>query len=508
MMAINLKNAEKPEGWKVCSLPDFTHIEMGQSPPSTTYNHEEIGLPFFQGKAEFTDLYPQIDKYCSQPNKIAKAGATLLTVRAPVGPTNLAKVDCCIGRGLAGIHPLDDIESKFILLLMRSIEHDISNKGTGSTFTAINKTFLEELTFALPPINEQKRIVAKIEALFSELNKGMESLKTAREQLKIYRQAVLKHAFEGKLTADWREENKDKLELATSLRKRVLAKRQQEWEKGELEQYKNKEKLPKNEKWKSRYKKPVSFESDNLPDLPNDWCWVGLDELVSGKPRSMQSGPFGSNLKHSEFKKEGILVVGIDNVRNGTFSQGNQNRISPDKFKELKKYQARAGDLLVTVMASLGRTCVLPDDIEKAIITKHIYRITMEQDMLVPEFLNLLLQSETTSRKRMFANSLGQTRPGLNSSILRALPIPLCDLCEQKEVVSRLEGELSQINEIEIIIETELKRSEVLRQSILKKAFFGKLVAQDPNDEPASVLLERIKAEKEASTKPKKRNAA
>ncbi len=125
MKCINLKTDNVPNGWKVCKLPDFTHIEMGQSPPSTTYNKNGIGLPFFQGKAEFTSLYPEIDKYCSEPNKVAKAGATLLTVRAPVGPTNLAQIDCCIGRGLAGIHPLCGIESKFILFLMRSIEHQI-----------------------------------------------------------------------------------------------------------------------------------------------------------------------------------------------------------------------------------------------------------------------------------------------------------------------------------------------------------------------------------------------
>jgi type I restriction enzyme S subunit len=143
---------ELPVGWIRCALPNFTYLEMGQSPPSETYNHEKVGLPFFQGKAEFTSLYPAIDKYCSEPTKIARSGATLLSVRAPVGPTNLANIDCCIGRGLAGIHPLGGIEPKFILFLMRSIENEISDKGTGSTFTAINKTFLEQLVFALPPL--------------------------------------------------------------------------------------------------------------------------------------------------------------------------------------------------------------------------------------------------------------------------------------------------------------------------------------------------------------------
>ncbi len=211
----------------------------------------------------------------------------------------------------------------------------------------------------------------------------------------------------------------------------------------------------------------------------------------------MQSGPFGSNLLHSEFQASGVLVLGIDNVRDGTFSMGSQNRISEQKFRDLEKYQARPGDLLVTVMASLGRTCIVPRDLERAIITKHVYRISMEEQLLFPEYFNLLLQSQTVSRLRMFENAQGQTRPGLNSFILKALPIPLCSRKEQVEVVSRLSSQLSNIDSMISQIDDELSRTTALRQSILKRAFSGQLVAQDSNDEPASVLLVRIRAQKE-----------
>ena len=219
-----------PHGWQRCVLPDFTCIVMGQSPASKTYNHSGAGLPFFQGKAEFGDLYPTINMYCSQPKKIAKQGATLLSVRAPVGPTNLAQHKCCIGRGLAALHPCGEIEPKFLLYLFRSIEPVISGKGTGSTFKSITKGFVEDLEFDLPPLLEQHRIVARIEELFSELDKGVESLKTARAQLKVYRQAVLKHAFEGRLTAQWRKENKDKLEKPEQLLARIRQERSVRYE--------------------------------------------------------------------------------------------------------------------------------------------------------------------------------------------------------------------------------------------------------------------------------------
>ena len=193
------KRTTLPCGWERCVLPDFAGIVMGQSPDSVTYNQSGDGLPFFQGKAEFGELYPTIKMYCSQPKKIAKRGATLLSVRAPVGPTNLAQSECCIGRGLAALHPCGGIEPKFLLYLFKCIEPEISRQGTGSTFNAVTKGFIENLEFDLPPLPEQNRIVSKIKELFSELNKGIESLKTAREQLNLYRQAVLKHAFEGRL---------------------------------------------------------------------------------------------------------------------------------------------------------------------------------------------------------------------------------------------------------------------------------------------------------------------
>ena len=180
-----------PKGWQRCVLPEFTRIIMGPSPPSTTYNRSGEGLPFFQGKAGFGALHPTVNIYCSQPNKIAEQGATLLSVRAPVGPTNLAERECNVfGRGLVGIHPCSGINPKFLLFLFRSIEPKLSVTGTGSTFKAITKEQVENFEFDLPPLSEQHRIVAKIEELFSELDKGVESLKKARTQLNVYRQAV------------------------------------------------------------------------------------------------------------------------------------------------------------------------------------------------------------------------------------------------------------------------------------------------------------------------------
>ena len=142
-----------------------------------------MAFPSSKEKRSLVNYTQQLEVYCSQPKKIAKRGATLLSVRAPVGPTNLTQSECCIGRGLAALHPCGGIEPKFLLYLFKSIEPEFSRQGTGSTFNAVTKGFIENLEFDLPPLPEQNRIVSKIEELFSELDKGIENLKNAREQI-------------------------------------------------------------------------------------------------------------------------------------------------------------------------------------------------------------------------------------------------------------------------------------------------------------------------------------
>ena len=193
-------------GWSWVKFGDVCDIVMGQSPPSSTYNTEEIGLPFFQGKAEFTELYPVVRKWCSEPNKIAEPLDILVSVRAPVGSSNIANQKCCIGRGLAALRYPDC--NKYIFYYIRLIETELDELGTGSTFKAISSTTLRNVEIPLPPLPEQKKIVEKIEELFSGLDSGVASLKKAKEQIKLYRQSVLASAFNGKLIGNGKIDKK------------------------------------------------------------------------------------------------------------------------------------------------------------------------------------------------------------------------------------------------------------------------------------------------------------
>lgn len=176
---------------QMMKLEDCATIIAGQSPKSEYYNTDGNGLPFFQGKADFGELYPQIRVYCSNPIKIAEKDDILLSVRAPVGPTNLAPTRVCIGRGLSAIRPNKEIERKYLLLYFRYFEAQLSSKGTGTTFKAITQQTIRNLEIPVLPLKEQQRIVSRIEERFSELDKGVETLQTIKEQLAVYRQAVL-----------------------------------------------------------------------------------------------------------------------------------------------------------------------------------------------------------------------------------------------------------------------------------------------------------------------------
>lgn len=181
---------------KIYSLQEVATIIAGQSPNSKYYNTDGNGIPFFQGKTDFGDLYPKVRVYCTNPIKIAEKNDILLSVRAPVGPTNLSAGKVCIGRGLTAIRPNEKIRLKYLLYFFRYFETQLQRQGTGTTFKAITQNVIKNLKIPVPSLPEQERIVARIEELFSELDKAVETLKTTQQQLAVYRQAVYASIFD------------------------------------------------------------------------------------------------------------------------------------------------------------------------------------------------------------------------------------------------------------------------------------------------------------------------
>ena len=461
---------ELPKGWVWTELGEICEIILGQSPPSSTYNENGGGLPFYQGKLEFGNIYPTTQKWCTAPKKIAEKGDVLISVRAPVGPTNICSEKSCIGRGLAAIRGLGGIETFFMLYLMRTFENVISKKGTGTTFNAITGSQLREFVIPLPPLPEQHRIVAKIEELFTKLGAGVEALENIKAQLRRYRQAVLKHAFEGKLTEEWREAHKSEIGHASMLLERI------------------KEERRKNAKGKYRELPPM--DTSDLPELPKGWVWTRLGEVTS--PSKERYNPFDS-------KKE--IFIGLEHIEGQTgkiLARGNSSQIRSTKTKFCN------GDILYgRLRPYLNKVCVPEFD---GICSTDIL-VFPKSRFIESKYLAQLLSKNEFVRYAT-QNMSGVQHPRVNFEILSQYIVPLPPLPEQHKIVEEIGRRLSAADGVEKVVEQSLKRAERLRQSILKKAFESRLAPQDPSDEPAEKLLERIKAEKakrEATRKGKRR---
>ena len=184
-----------PLGWEWIRVDELCEVTLGQSPPGSSYNDAGQGSPFLQGKAEFGATYPSIRKWTTQPKKYAAAGSVLVSVRAPVGPTNLAPVDCSIGRGLAALKPREPITSEFILWAMRASENRLLKQASGSTFDAITGARLREHRIPVPPMSEQERIVAAIEEHFSRLGAIESAVTNAQRRLDALRNSIMDRAF-------------------------------------------------------------------------------------------------------------------------------------------------------------------------------------------------------------------------------------------------------------------------------------------------------------------------
>lgn len=171
-----------PQNWSRACLGDLCHLEMGQSPDSDSYNQSGKGIPFYQGKTDFGSFSPTPRYWCSKPTKRAFSGDVLLSVRAPVGPTNYVVEESCIGRGLAALRPLGGMDTKFVLWWLRAYEKRIAEMGTGTTFIAVSKKNLDPFQVNLPPLEEQKRIISKVDELMA-LCDQLESELTHRRAL-------------------------------------------------------------------------------------------------------------------------------------------------------------------------------------------------------------------------------------------------------------------------------------------------------------------------------------
>ena len=278
----------------------------------------------------------------------------------------------------------------------------------------LSTKWLENYTIPVPPLPEQERIVARIEELFSQLDAGVETLKKTKAQLAVYRQAVLKEAFEGRLTQAFREEN-------------------------------------------------------GLPD----WKTISITQAIVQRKNALKAGPFGSALKKECYVPSGYKVYGQEQVIANNENIGNYY-IDEEKYQELISCAIAPHDILISLVGTVGKVLVLSDNCLPGIINPRLIKVTLDEKIMMPYFFKYYFESAYL--KSLYKKKAhGATMDVLNMGMIKELPFPLCDIQEQGQVIKEIESRLSVCDSIEHTVNTALQQAEAMRQSILKDAFEGRL---------------------------------
>lgn len=381
-----------------------------------------------------------------------------------------------------------------------TLTNSLAPHYTGTTIKHLTGAGLAQVEFPIPPLAEQQRIVAKIEEIFSALDAGVAALERAKSNLKRYRAAVVKAGIEGTLTKTWRAGH-PQTEPASKLLERTLAERRRRWEVEQLAKYAAAEREPP-KNWKEKYVEPIPLNSAGLPELPEGWCWAPLDSLAR-----VIGGITKDQKKASQPGMREVPYLRVANVQRGWLDLTDMKTI-PASSEDIAELRLVPGDVLFTEGGDrdkLGRGWVWKGEIEECIHQNHIFRGRLFSDEMQPSFLS---HHGNAFGKEWFVKAGKQTTnlASINLGILRRFPIPVPPIAEQVEIVTTLEEKLSEIAAAETVVDHSLLRAARLRQSILRQAFEGKLVPQDPTNPPISEeLLERVRQEKQARTKSKKK---
>jgi type I restriction enzyme, S subunit len=408
----DIEEGELPEGWVANNLAEAAEVVMGQSPPGSTYNENGAGMPFFQGKAEFGALHPSVRKWTTAGKRFAQVGDILMSVRAPVGPTNLADIDCVIGRGLAAIRAREHVDQAFLLWNLRHFEDEIAARGTGTTFDSISGGALRSQNVNIPPLLEQERIVEILEDQLSHLDTARHSVHTVREKAAQFRRSLLHAAFTGALTGHDVEE-------------------------GELP-----------EGWK----RPL-LDEINDPDRP-----ICYGILMPGPDLS-----------------EGVPYVKVKNMRDNRVLLEGVHRTSPEIEQKFARSRLRAGDLLLSIRGTFGKTAIVPSELDGGNVTQDTARIA-PIGAKTPYLFRYLQSPQAQNFFKTVAR--GVAVRGVNIRDLRQLPVVVPSLPEQDRIVEILEEQLSRLDASLAVADAVEERSTALRRSLLHSAFTGRLTEE------------------------------
>jgi type I restriction enzyme S subunit len=499
-----------PEGWANVSVGDISKkIHYGYTASSTANDtgFKMLRITDIQDNRVEWDTVPFCEilekdavKYLLEEGDLvfARTGAT-------VGKSYLIGSDVpstVFASYLIRVQLHEGISKKLISYFFNSqlYWNQITANSRGIGQPNVNASVLSTLTLPLPPLAEQRRIVTQLDAVMQKLEASQERLDKLPDLLKKFRQAVLAAAVSGKLTEAWRAEQPQG-ETGADVLNRIHAERRAQWEDKQRAKLSGKQ-LSLNDNWKSKYEEPAAPDTSELPELPEGWVWTGFEEIAALEANALKAGPFGSALKKDYYTATGYKIYGQEQVIKQDAHYGNYF-ISQERYDTLSSCSVKPGDILISLVGTIGKVLILPEDSLPGIINPRLVKLSLDKSTILPEYAKIYLDSPTV-KSHFTKVSHGGTMDILNLSILKELPVPLASIDEQEETVRQVNHYFGLADQLEARFEQAAALVEQLPQALLAKAFSGQLVPQDPNDEPASALLERLHAEPAAPAKGKR----
>lgn len=497
---------EIPDSWALATLRELGTWSGGGTPSKTIADYWDGDIPWVSPKDMKQDVIFDSGDHITQraiDNSAAKLippGSILVVTRSGIlahtFPVAVTMMPVTVNQDIKALTPFPGIDAKYLSWLLRAHGRKILETCSkdGTTVNSIETARLHAYPVLIAPTNEQCRIVAKIDELFSELDKGTESLKAAQAQLKVYRQALLKHAFEGRLTAQWRADNPDKVETVDALLKRTQHQRIQRYQ----QRLSDWDCARQNRKPRA-LKLPPALTAEELAKLralPEGWRWTKFGQIFNVYVGSTPSR------KRPDFWNGCVPWVSSGEVAFCRI-RSTAEKITPLGLENTSTEVHPVGTIMLAMIGegkTRGQAAIL--DVEAA-HNQNTAAIRVSEADVSPEFIyNYLVYQYEITRKV----GSGNNQKALNKERVSDLIFPLCSVAEMNEIVRLIDEKLTEVGHLDQILDTALQQAEVLRQAILKKAFSGQIVPQDLRDAPASVLLARIKAEKSALPQVKKGN--
>ncbi|WLE95179.1 MAG: restriction endonuclease subunit S [Candidatus Electrothrix communis] len=496
------------EDWIEVELGKILLLSKNKHQPKKIENLFYVGLEHIEKGSGKLTKNVGVEPIKTVKNKFEKGQILYGKLRPYLNKAHLSTKPGVCSTDILVLEVSDIISPKYAInyILSRQFVNDMSSNTSGVSLPRVSTKYIKNYSVPLAPLPEQRAIVAKIEQLFSELDNGVANLKAAKDKLAIFREAVLQKAFEGELTKEWRKQQADlptANELLEQIKKAQIKhnnKQLEKWNRA-VDAWEASGKKGKKPTKPRKQKELPKLSQDNLPTLPNSMAWVQLGNIVW----SVKDGPHYS----PEYTNSGIPFISGGNIRPSGIDFSNTKYISPELHKELSiRCKPELNDILYTKGGTTGIARVNTYDIDFNVWV-HV-AVLKPIDPIVPFYLQHALNStHCYKQSQKQTHGVGNQDLGLTRMVLITLPV--CSIEEQTQIVQEIETRLSVCDNAIANIEESLTKAEALRQSILKKAFAGKLLTnaelqacrQEPDWEPAAKLLERIKNNKKSTPRKK-----